>query len=598
MPESKRKRCVIVMYDTLCRHFIPSYGNEWVKAPNFERLAKRSAQFQNFYVGSMPCMPARREMHTGRYNFLHRSWGPLEPFDDSMPAILDLNGVHSHKVTDHQHYWEDGGATYHQRYTTFDLVRGQEGDKWIGDVDALRGAAVSAGRWPEQQGLRFQKQDNINRSHMGRAELQPQHRTFDLGLEFIERNREADRWFLQIETFDPHEPFFTQQEFQDLYPHEYDGPPFDWPPYREVREDEQTVRHIRCMYAALVSFCDQQLGRVLDAFDRHDLWRDTMLIVNTDHGFLMGEHDWWAKVMTPFFQEIAHIPAWVYDPREPATVDVRREALVQTIDLPPTILEYFDVPAPADMQGHSLRRRLVDDSPVRDAALYGVMGGQVNVTDGRFVYMRAHVTADNSPLYEYTLMPTHMRTLFSPTELRDWERSDGFAFTKGCKLMRIPTRTYAPYLSLEDPVGRGKRATLLFDVVADPGQTQPLEDVEIEARMIRLMIREMARNECPDEQYQRLGLPAPRRRGAGHRDEMIEMPSEAAIRAACVLQTEAGRWARDHGAAGVPAQPFGPVVWPGEIPLQGPSFPDKLRLRPGYAFGPNAVQPAAGEPEA
>ena len=83
---------MVVMYDTLCRHFLPGYGNEWVNAPNFERLAKRSIQFDNFYVGSMPCMPARREMHTGRYNFLHRSWGPLEPFDDSMPAILTATG--------------------------------------------------------------------------------------------------------------------------------------------------------------------------------------------------------------------------------------------------------------------------------------------------------------------------------------------------------------------------------------------------------------------------------------------------------------------------------------------------------------------------
>lgn len=112
------------MYDTLCRHFIPTYGNEWVKAPNFERLAKRSVQFNNFYVGSMPCMPARREMHTGRYNFLHRSWGPLEPFDDSMPSILHRNGVHSHKVTDHHHYWEDGpaDALARQRSSVYSLA--------------------------------------------------------------------------------------------------------------------------------------------------------------------------------------------------------------------------------------------------------------------------------------------------------------------------------------------------------------------------------------------------------------------------------------------------------------------------------------------
>ncbi|MCM2310013.1 MAG: sulfatase [Steroidobacteraceae bacterium] len=583
-----RRRCVVVMYDTLCRHFLPSYGNEWVKAPNFQRLAARAAQFQNFYVGSMPCMPARREMHTGRYNFLHRSWGPLEPFDDSMPAILDDHDVHSHKVTDHHHYWEDGGATYHQRYTTFDLVRGQEGDKWVGDVEKLRDREFGAGRWPEQQGLRFQKQDNINRLHMVNSELQPQHQTFGLGLDFIERNKDADRWFLQIETFDPHEPFFSQPEFHALYPHDYDGPPFDWPPYREVREDEQTVQHIRCVYAALVSYCDQQLGRVLDAFDRYDLWQDTMLIVNTDHGFLMGEHDWWAKVMTPFFQEIAHIPAWVYDPREPQCVGTKREALSQTIDIAPTVLEYFGIPFPKDMQGHPLRQRMIDDTPVREAGLYGVMGGQVNVTDGRYVYMRAHVTPDNTPLHEYTLMPTHMRTMFSPAELRDWERSDGFSFMKGCKVMKIPTRTWPSYLSLEDPVGRGKCATLLFDVINDPGQTRPLDDVEIEARMIRLMIREMARNECPSEQYVRLGLPEPRRIGRGHRDEDIEMPPEQAIRASCVLQTEAGRFAQGHGASGFPRLPFGPVLWPGEKPLPGPNFPDNLRLRAGYQFGPAA----------
>ena len=424
------------MYDTLCRHFMPTYGNEWVKAPNFERLAKRSVQFENYYVGSMPCMPARREMHTGRYNFLHRSWGPLEPFDDSMPAMLHSHGVHAHKVTDHQHYWEDGGATYHQRYSTFEFVRGQEGDKWIGDVEKLRDQKGGDGRWPEHRHSPMHKQDNINREHMVSADLQPQHKTFSLGLEFIERNVESDNWYLQIETFDPHEPFFTQQEFQDLYPHEYDGPAFDWPPYREVREDDLTVAHIRYMYASLVTYCDQQLGRVLDVFDKHDLWQDTMLVVNTDHGFLMGEHDWWAKVVTPFFQEVAHIPFWIYDPRQPNCVAETRDSVVQTIDLPPTILDYFEIPATRDMQGEPLARTILNDEPVREAALYGVMGGQVNVTDGQYVYMRGNVTEDNAPLFEYTLMPTHMNSLFSVRELSDWESSRTFRLQKAVQSCR------------------------------------------------------------------------------------------------------------------------------------------------------------------
>jgi arylsulfatase A-like enzyme len=64
-----------------------------VKAPNFERLGEKTVTFDSSYVGSLPCMPARRELHTGRYNFLHRSWGTMEPFDDSMPEILKMNGI-------------------------------------------------------------------------------------------------------------------------------------------------------------------------------------------------------------------------------------------------------------------------------------------------------------------------------------------------------------------------------------------------------------------------------------------------------------------------------------------------------------------------
>ena len=569
----RKKRCVVVMYDTLCRHFMPAYGNEWVKAPNFDRLAKRSVQFQNYYVGSMPCMPARREMHTGRYNFLHRSWGPLEPFDDSMPEMLHSHGVHSHKVTDHQHYWEDGGATYHQRYSTFEFVRGQEGDKWVGDVEKLRDPNGGEGRWPEHRHSPMHKQDNINREHMVSSDLQPQHKTFSLGLEFIERNVESDNWYLQIETFDPHEPFFTQAEFQDLYPHEYDGPTFDWPPYREVREDDLTVEHIRYMYAALVTYCDQQLGRVLDVFDKHDLWQDTMLIVNTDHGFLMGEHDWWAKVVTPFFQEVAHIPFWAYDPRHPGCVGEKRDSVVQTIDLAPTILDYFDIPVTRDMQGKSLTRTMLNDEPVRKAALYGVMGGQVNVTDGQYVYMRGNVTEDNSPLYEYTLMPTHMKGFFSVRELNKWEKFEKFSFTKACPVMQIPSRTPPLLSSRNNPYGKGRTATLLFDVQTDPGQTSPLVDVGLEVRMIKLMLFEMAQNECPPEQYVRLGLPEPVRKSTSGLEVVIELPSDEVIEMACVLQAQLGLEMAEHGGNGLPKMPFGDI-----------SFPDNLRLRPGYVF--------------
>ena len=94
-------KAVMLMFDTLTKKYLSPYGNEWVKTPNFERLSKKTLSFDNFYAGSMPCMPARRELHTGRYNFLHRSWGPLEPFDKSVIEALKDNGIYTHIVTDH-----------------------------------------------------------------------------------------------------------------------------------------------------------------------------------------------------------------------------------------------------------------------------------------------------------------------------------------------------------------------------------------------------------------------------------------------------------------------------------------------------------------
>lgn len=64
-------------------------------------------------------------------------------------------------------------------------------------------------------------------------------------------------------------------------------------------ETPEDIRYVRTLYAALVTMCDSYLGTILDFMDAHDMWKDTMLIVNTDHGFLLGEHDWWGKSIMP-----------------------------------------------------------------------------------------------------------------------------------------------------------------------------------------------------------------------------------------------------------------------------------------------------------
>ena len=496
-------KSIMIMFDTLNRRMLPPYGNDWVHAPNFQRLAERTAVFDRCYVGSMPCMPARRELHTGRYNFLHRGWTPLEPFDDSMPEMLRNNGVYTHLVTDHQHYWEDGGATYHNRYSSYEFIRGQEGDFWKAQVEPKIEIPFNSRGLDDPTFVEDSwKQDWINRSCMPTPEDQPQARTFGAGLEFIRDNHDADNWYLQIETFDPHEPFFSHQEFKNLYPEILDEVPselaFDWPSYKPLTESAEYVQHMRYQYTALLSMCDRYLGRVLDLMDELELWDDTMLIVCTDHGFMLGEHDWWAKNRQPWYQELAHTPLFIWDPRSRIAGE-RRDSLVQMIDLPATLLDYFGMELPRDMQGVPLKNTVARDKPVREAALFGIHGGHVNCTDGRYVYMRAPDNPANEPLFEYTLMPLRIRSRFDMTDLQDIQLAEPFPFTKGSRTMKIPARAWPDAHSF---------GTLLFDVEADPGQEHPMDDTEIEAMMIGHLVRLMQENDSPLEQFERLGLRA------------------------------------------------------------------------------------------
>jgi hypothetical protein len=123
-------KLVFVLFDSLNRLALQPYGGTRLDTPNFRRLAERAVTFDGHHVGSLPCMPARRDMQTGRLSFLHRSWGPLEPFDNAFPELLYQAGTYSHLITDHYHYWEDGGATYHSRYDSYEFIRGQERDPW------------------------------------------------------------------------------------------------------------------------------------------------------------------------------------------------------------------------------------------------------------------------------------------------------------------------------------------------------------------------------------------------------------------------------------------------------------------------------------
>ena len=491
-------KAIVVFYDTLNRRYLPCYNKEATTiTPNFDRLSSLSVQFENSYVGSMPCIPARRELHTGRYNFLHREWGPLEPYDDSMPEVLKENGIYTHLISDHLHYWEDGGTNYHTRYSSWEIVRGQEGDNWKGELeDPVIPPVVRVPSNQEGTGVASGwRYDWVNRGYIKEEADFPQTKVFDLGCEFIEKNHSQDNWLLQIETFDPHEPFYVPQKYLDMYPEDYDGKHFDWP-RGEVEEKEDEIAHCRRQYQALLMMCDYSLGRVLDLMDRYDMWKDTLLIVGTDHGFLLAEHDFWGKNKMPYYNEIAHTPLFIYDPRSGIQGE-KRNSLVQMIDWMPTLLHYFGAEIPKDVEGKLLDDVIRNDTKIHDAVLYGTFSGQINITDGEYAYMRAALPEYKDEVYNYTLMPMHMTKRFTEKELRDAKLVEPFSFTKGCPVLKIKSR---------DKYDVNRFGTTLYDLKKDPGEEKAIEDPEVEARMVAAMKKLMIENDCPEEQFVRYDL--------------------------------------------------------------------------------------------
>lgn len=506
-------RTIFVLFDSLVRAALECYGSDSIATPNFKRFAERAVTFDTHFVGSLPCMPARRDLHTGRINFLHRSWGPLEPFDRSLPELLQAAGVYTHLVSDHYHYWEDGGSTYHNRYSSWEFIRGQEWDRWKAMVQPpLERFRAMYHPIQQPQGAQDGRlQAMINREFMREENDFCCPRTFAAGFEFLDRNRDADNWLLHLECFDPHEPFHAPARFRERYPCGYQGPILDWPRYQRNAQDALEVAELRANYAALASMCDEYFGRLLDYMDQHQLWDNTALVLSTDHGLLLAEHDWWGKNRMPFFNEIAHIPLVIHHPAFAHQAGQRRQALTQTIDLMPTLLAMHGVSAPATAQGHNLLPLLEQDHPVRQAALYGMFGAGTNITDGRYTYFRYPEDMTQQMLWEYTLMPMHQKTLFPVEELRGAELVPPFGFTQGVPVLKVPARRNAkgqPAGHQGQGGGYEDTTTVLFDLSNDYEQLKPFRDPDIEARLLTLMRELMQANEAPAEAFTRLGLQA------------------------------------------------------------------------------------------
>jgi len=482
-------KAIFILMDTLNRRFLPAYGNDWVQTPNIDRFAQKSVRFDNHWIGSAPCMPARRDILTGRLNFLEKPWGAIEPYDVLLPNLLREAGVYSHLETDHYHYFHPGGENYHTCFSGWNLYRGQEGDLHVSMVNGLT-EPEHLGYWHEQ----YAKNRTVFKTDADFSSP----KTYQGAIDWLKLNEHADDYLLWVEAFDPHEPYDTPDEFLALYDDDWDGPLYNWNRYEETDLPEEAVKHLRKRYAATLTMNDKWFGKLLDEIERQNGLEDTLIILTTDHGHMLGEHGMTGKGFSHAWNEMTHIPLFVHLPGGQYAGESRNQ-LTQNIDVMPTLLEYFKVSHINPIHGHSWMDILYDNAPSkREAALYGWFGMPVNVTDGRYTYFRAAAQEDNCPLNHYFLTPTAFARYTLP----------GKEFYTDAEMGSFLPWTDFPVIRARYDKRRTRLVseTCLFNIDDDYVQERNLAGKEIEQKYNKMLVAAMKAHDAPKEQYERLGV--------------------------------------------------------------------------------------------
>lgn len=496
---------IVILCDTLRRdHCGPYTGgrplNEcwsaeappWrVPTPNMDRLGRQGTIFTRAWCGSCPCMPARRDIYTGRLEFLERGWGPLEETDLDLPRQVSgapNQSLHAMKrdgrpvsqlITDHFHLWEQGSGNYHMGYTGFDFIRGNEADNWR--TDPIDFPCPPGDLWGKSE-RHFRHRALFRKGENDEFAA----RVFSRAAQWLDENRAHRDFYLHIDCFDPHEPWDPPEDLlREFEPRGYDVP-FDWTsalPYAPV-EDSLTPEQLRfgqARYAAKVRLVDRWLGALLDAMDRNDLWKDTLLIFTSDHGTFNGDHGRTGKLQTHQFDAVAHIPFIVVHPT--LGQGETRNQLVQLVDIYPTVLNAVGRPCPENIHGLDLLPVLRDaTAPTRPFALTGIFGKSVTITDGDWALHQSPAPA-NEPL--------------------NWH---GFAHSRFFR--DIPLGEYRDGRRPVEGYPSWPAPTWLSHLTYDPNElVNRAEDNPAQLRRMRQYLREeLARLGAPAEQAVRLGL--------------------------------------------------------------------------------------------
>jgi len=382
---------LFLISDDLTYTALSCYGNRVCRTPNIDSLAARGVRFTRAYCQGTYCGPSRASFMSGYYPHATGVLGYKNP----RPQIGDRAtwsqhfknaGYYAARVSKIYHMGVPGGVEYGHGEPDSDYYHGADdvhswterfnspGPEWMAEGDGETLERNPEGKKPVVGGNTF-----VVVEADGGDLVHSDGKTAAKACELIQRARRDEPFFLAVGFVRPHVPFVAPRKYYEPFlPYERmvlpEKIPDDWEDipkaginYKTSANMQMDIRRQKKAlggYYASVAYMDAQVGKVLDALREQGLEDDTIVIFTSDHGYHLGEHDFWAKVSLR--DESAGVPLIICVPgKKPAVC----HSLVELLDLYPTISSLCGLEVPERLQGKDISPMLDDPThSVREAA--------------------------------------------------------------------------------------------------------------------------------------------------------------------------------------------------------------------------------------
>ena len=358
----KPTNLLFIMSDEHNKRVLGCYGHDMIKTPNLDRLAAGGTRFTNAYTNCPICVPARASFATGRYVHETRCWDNAIAYDGNPPSWGHRLMAQGHRVTSigklHYSTSDPKRNGFDEEILPLHIVNG------VGDLlglirDELPRRPGSAKLGPE--------------AGPGDSEYTQYDRAIAEAttkwLKKAAQNRSDKPWALYVGFVSPHFPLIAPPEFYNLYPEDkvpwpamYDALERPQHPFTDAMRkclsyddafDPPMVRRAIAAYFGLVTFLDNQVGKILQALEESGLAETTRVVYSTDHGDNLGTRGMWGK--STMYEESAGIPLILSGPDVPVgNVCHTPVSLVDGFQTFIGALGAATNPADASLPGHSL----------------------------------------------------------------------------------------------------------------------------------------------------------------------------------------------------------------------------------------------------